>query len=468
MRDRLGRVIYVGKAIDLKKRVSSYFRPAQMEKLKETQPKIGILVSMAYDVEFITVKSEAEALILEGRLIKQFKPKYNTIAKDDKRYLFVRVDLSNPFPQFRLVRNCIDSKSRYFGPFTSSVLLKKTLHQLRSKYGILLGDTMPKEIEDGLYRLYDDMRGEIYNCPNETTREDYLIRIQKACAFLEGKSREWMAEIEEHMVQASQDRNYEKAAEYRDLLEAMRETLKKQRNFTHFKQKFLSPEHPMQSLQQELNLESLPENIECFDISHISGTFVVASMVHFTNAEPDKALYRRFKIKTFEGNDDYQAMREVVGRHYKRLYEEGKTMPNLIVIDGGQGQVNAALRAFVDIQVPPPMLIGLAKKEEMIIFPDHRYPKVLPRTSAALKLLQRIRDEAHRFANAFNAELRSKKLKESILEDFTGIGPVRKEALLEHFGSIQKLKRASVEELEEVRGIGPETAKQLHAFLRNY
>jgi len=206
--------------------------------------------------------------------------------------------------------------------------------------------------------------------------------------------------------------------------------------------------------------------VECFDISHISGTYVVASMVHFTHGRPDKAQYRRFKIKSFIGNDDFRAMEEVVGRRYRRLHEEGRPLPDLVVIDGGRGQIGAALKAFLTLDLEPPALIGLAKKHETIIFADERDPLRLPLTHPGLQLLQRLRDEAHRFANTFNADLRTRKIRESVLDDFPGLGPVRRAKLMDHFGSIDKLRAASAAELCEVDGIGDKFARDLHAFLR--
>jgi excinuclease ABC subunit C len=206
--------------------------------------------------------------------------------------------------------------------------------------------------------------------------------------------------------------------------------------------------------------------MECFDISHISGTFVVASMVHFADGRPEKNNYRRFQIKSFVGNDDFRAMEEVVGRRYRRLREEGKPFPELVVIDGGRGQIGAALKAFVASGLEPPALIGLAKKHETIIFPDERPPLNLPLNHPGLRLLQRVRDEAHRFANTYNTDLRSKKIRESVLDDFAGLGDVRRAALLARFGDIDRLRAASEAEIGEVDGFGPKLAAELAAFLR--
>lgn len=467
MRDRLGRVIYVGKAKNLKKRVSSYFYSEKLNQFKEFQPKIAVMVSLVDDFDFMEVKSEVEAVLLESQLIKQWKPKYNTIAKDDKRFLMVRVDIQNSIPQFRLTRNRTDGKSVYFGPFTNPAELKTTLKDLQIKFGILLGDTHPQKIEGNLFKLYQDVRAEIYGHSNEVTLEEYRERVNRACSFLEGKANDYLRKIEGQMKEASAKRDYEKAAEFRDLIFAIKKTLEPHRKFSVPPLIKSTPnEAPMLALGKAINLKNPPKNIECFDISHISGTFVVASMVHFTNGLPDKGQYRRYKIRTFIGNDDYQAMQEVVSRRYVRLHKEKVPLPDLIVIDGGKGQVNAALAAFLTQDLTPPILIGLAKKRETIIFSDGRPDLNLPLESPALHLLQRIRDEAHRFANAFNAELRSKKIRESVLDDFNGLGPVRKEALLKHFKTIANLKKATYEELQEVAGIGPKIAQELYEFLK--
>ena len=463
MKDRLGRIIYVGKAKALKKRVSTYFHPSRAMTL---HPKIRALVQMIADFDTIEVKSEPEAMLLEGKLIKQWKPKYNTDFTDDKRFLQVRVDLTQELPRFTLIRFKKDDRARYFGPFAHSNLLRKTLSQMRRQFGILLGDATPKKHPDGRWQLYDDVRQELYGFANETTAEDYRLRVDAACAFLDGKSREWLETLRVEMLAAAEKHEFEKAAELRDIVFALQKTLAKTRNFERSDPS--SPEIGAEAsrlLGEALGLKQTPRTLECFDISHISGTFVVASMVHFADGRPDKDHYRRFQIKSFMGNDDFRAMEEVVGRRYRRLRDEGKPMPDLVVIDGGRGQIGAALKAFVAIDVEPPALIGLAKKHETIIFSDERAPLNLPLNSPALNLLQRLRDEAHRFANTYNADLRSKKIRESVLDDFPGLGPVRRAALLAHFGSIDRLRAATEKQLAEVPGFGPRMAAELHAFL---
>ena len=464
MKDRLGRIIYVGKARSLKKRVSTYFQRGRARAI--AQPKIRALIELIADFDTIEVKSEPEALLLEGKLIKQWRPRYNTDFTDDKRFLLVRVDVGEELPRFRLTRLKKEDRSRYFGPFAHSGLLRKTLAQMRRQFGILLSDTTPQKLPDGSWQLYDDVREEIYGTENVVTAEAYRRRVDDACTFLEGKSREWLETLRTEMAGAAERQEFEKAAELRDVVFALEETLRKTRHFARH-----DPTRPegdataLEALQIALHLPSPPRTMECFDISHISGTFVVASMVHFADGRPDKDQYRRFQIKSFIGNDDFRAMEEVVGRRYRRLVEEHRPLPDLVVIDGGRGQIGAALKAFVALDIMPPALIGLAKQHETIIFPDARPPLNLPLNHAGLNVLQRLRDEAHRFANTYNADLRSKKIRESVLDDFAGLGPVRRKALLTHFGDIDRLRAATVAELAEVDGFGGKLAAELHAFL---
>lgn len=462
MKDRLGSVIYVGKAKNLKKRVSTYF---QASRQFTEQPKIRALVQMIRDFEYIEVKSEPEALLLEGQLIKKWKPKYNTDFVDDKRFLLVRVEMTRDLPRFALARFKREDGARYFGPFAHAQHIRKTLSEMRRKFGVLLADANPKQLNDQSYRLYDDVRSEIYGHDNVVTCDDYLERVERACAFLEGKSREWLAELKEQMAKEAAERNYEKAAMLRDVVFSLEASLKKTRKFERELPDKSPVTESMVQLQRELAMEIPPLVIECFDISHISGTFVVASMVQFVDGKPSKAGYRRFKIRSFEGNDDFRAMEEVVGRRYRRLHNEEKRFPDLVVIDGGRGQVGAAIKAFLMMDLEPPLVIGLAKKHETIIFADERPPLRLPLNHPGLQLLQRCRDEAHRFANTFNADLRSKRIRESILDDFSGLGPKKRDRLFDEFGSIEKLKAASITELRAVEGIGLDTAIKLKRFL---
>lgn len=465
MKDRLGKIIYVGKAKDLKKRVSSYFQSSR--RFRYEQPKVASMIEHICDFDRVEVNSETEAIILESKLIKHWKPKYNKEQVDDKRFPLIQIDMDRPLPRLRITRFKKNDRAVYFGPFPDSRLLSRTMIQMRKRFGILLGDAKPKQLSDKTWTLYDDARAEIYGHPNQVSEEDYKGRIRSACIFLEGKSREWLEELRNQMRDAADEKAFEKAAELRDIIFALEKTLSKNRKFIcePLKLQAFDSEPILQELHSILSLPSLPKHIECFDISHISGSHCVASMVHFTNGLPDKNNYRRYRIKTFTGNDDFRAMEEVVRRRYRRLHKEGRYFPELVVIDGGKGQVNAALNAFFYEKIDPPPIIGLAKKKEMIIFPDNRAPLNLPLHNESLKLLQRIRDEAHRFANTFNAEIRSQRIKETILDDFEGLGPVKRQALLKHFKNFKHLISANIDELREVEGIGLQTAQRLQAYL---
>ena len=460
MKDAAGLVVYVGKAKDLKKRLASYFVPRQ-----RMTPKVAAMMDTVADMEWHEVRSETEALLLEGKLIKRWRPRWNILFRDDKQFPQVRVDLADALPKFRIVRARTTDACRYFGPFPHQQAVRRTLNEMRKKFGILLADSNPVAQPDGTWKLYDDARSEIQKHANVVTTEEYAARVTEACAFLEGKVETWAEQVEADMRKAAAERDYEKAASLRDLLDALKRTTEKSRRFLR--------ENPLPrrdeagalaSLAAALGLERPPATAECFDISHISGTLAVASMVRFVDGQADKSGYRRFKIKSFEGNDDFRSMQEVVGRRYTRLHEEHRAFPELVIIDGGLGQVGAALAAFKEHDLAPPPLIGLAKREETIVFPDGRELK-LPRHDVGLALLMRIRDEAHRFANDFNAELRSRKLRESLLDEMPGLGPKRKDALLAHFGSIQKLRKATVEEIAEVAGLSDKLAGEVKAYL---
>ncbi len=466
MKDRLGHVIYVGKAKNLRRRVSSYFQGSR--RFVRAQPKVAAMIEMVREVTVHVTKNETEALLLEGKLIKEYKPRYNTDFTDDKQFLLVRVDLQNDLPRFRLCRNRKGDGALYYGPFAQSGFLRSTLSEMRKKFGILLADAKPVRLDSGRVKLYDDARAEIFSSQNETTVEEYRERVDQACAFLEGKAKDWLKELREEMERSAEALDFERAAELRDLSDALAKTIRNTRRFTRHWPKPKDDERAMvDGLRNSLRLDRSPKVIECFDVSHVSGTFVVASMVRFVSGKPDKRSYRRFKIRSFDGNDDFKAMEEVIARRYGRLLMEKSKFPDLVVVDGGLGQVSSAMDAFESLECEPPPLIGLAKKEETIVFPDKRAELQLGQRDSALRLLQQIRNEAHRFANQFNADLRSKRIRESVLDDLPGLGAVRRKALLGHFGSIDRLKNTTVEDLREVDGIGPKIAEQISLFLKN-
>jgi excinuclease ABC subunit C len=305
------------------------------------------------------------------------------------------------------------------------------------------------------------------------SQDEYRRQASAACDFLDGQTDEMERALEEQMKKAAASEDFEKAAQLRDALEDLRRTTQKTRAFNRLPLKLpvaIEPDADLAALAKALDLPAKPARIEGFDISNISGTFAVASMVSFRDGRPDRSNYRRFRIKTVTGQDDFACMAETVHRRYARLLRETPekappALPDLIVIDGGKGQLNAAIAELEKLGQRNLPIIGLAKEYEEIYRPGLSEPLRLSHDSGALKLLQRVRDESHRFANTYNAQLRLKRISESILDDFPGIGQNRKAALLKKFGSVQRLRLASVEDIAQVPGFGGKAAEELKKFL---
>ena len=510
MRDRFNRVIYVGKARDLRKRVSSYFLPS---KLAQADLKTRAMLEATWDFETHTVRSEAESVLLEGKLIKEYRPRYNVSFRDDKRFLLVKIDPSEEWPRFRLARFKKDDSARYFGPYPHAGALRQTLNFMRKKFGVLtFGRGSPTERE---------LKSSTYQVPvrlTEINAEQYRERVAQAMEFLEGKSREMIAAMEEQMHHAAEKMDFEKAAELRDMVVDLRDTTKPTRRFTRGGlPSTIDPMADVRELADALHLPRLPRVMECFDISNISATHVVASMVCFRDGVPDKDNYRRYRVRTVEGQDDFASMAEVVRRRYSRVLlgisETGNQrpestelnaivglspehsqenafdvarrletypvsamrdpqslvrLPDLIIVDGGKGQLSAACGELQRLGLHALPIIGLAKEHEEIYRPGRSLPLQLPMDSAALRLLQRIRDEAHRFANAYHQLLMKKRVEESILDDCPGVSQNRKNLLLRRFGSVNRLRKASVDEIASTEGIGRKLAEDLYRFLQQH
>jgi excinuclease ABC subunit C len=467
MRDRLNRVIYVGKARDLRKRLSNYFMPSRKMR---ADLKTRALLESIWDFEVHLVRSEPEALLLEGRLIKEFRPRYNVSFRDDKRFLLVRVDLREEWPRFRLARFRKDDGARYFGPFAYAGALRQTLNFLRRKYGVLtFGRGAPSERE---------LKYSCYQVPArlaDLTAEQYRERVAQACAVLDGETTELVDTLQQEMEEAARALDFERAAELRNMISDLKATTKPMRKFTRSSlPSLVDPARDLQALQDALGLEQLPRVMECFDISNISVTHVVASMVCFRDGTPDKSNYRRYRITSIQGQDDFAAMAEVVRRRYSRILLESRLpetgrpavrLPDLVIVDGGKGQLSSASRELGALGLAHLPIIGLAKQHEEIFRPGRPAPLVLPEDSGALRLLQRIRDEAHRFANSYHQLLMKRRIAESILDDCPGVSEHRKQLLLRAFGSIQRMRKASAEEIAAVSGIGPKLASQVALFL---
>ena len=522
-KDRFGTVIYVGKARDLRKRVSHYFQPSRR---LGWDLKFNALVEAIHDFDVHVVKSEPEALLLESKLIKEFHPRYNISCRDDKRFLMVKINLNDPIPNFAFARLKKDDGARYYGPFTNSVAARNTLALVRKQFNLRGCRVFTPGAADYKHCLYAHLKYCTAPCISNVTREQYVEQVRAACEFLDGQCSEMKDQLEVEMRKAAVAQDYEKAADLRDLIKDLGRTTKKEKSFERVPYTLplsINPESDLVELAKILNLPSPPQRIEGFDISNISGTFKVASLVSFKNGRPDRANYRRFKIKSVEGQDDFASMAEVVRRRYTRLLNESKveardeggeaipqelrklvdetsarvrqaksgkaedgrwkmedgkvgagpssilhppsSLPDLILIDGGKGQLNAACAELAKLGLERLPAIGLAKEFEEIYRPDESQPLRLGMDHPAVKLLQRVRDESHRVANSYNAQLRIKKISESILDDFPGIGDQRKAALLKKFGSVQRLRTATVEQLAEVSGFGGKAAAELKAFL---
>jgi excinuclease ABC subunit C len=457
-RDRLGKVIYVGKAARLRTRLRAYFQPSRSQRWDR---KFKALVDSIGSFEFRVVHNEPEALLLEGKLIKEYKPRYNVSFRDDKRFLLVKVDPREDWPRFRFARIKKDDGARYFGPYVHATALRKTVTFMRKKYGVLtFGRGAPTERE----RKYTSFQvpARLSDC----TPEQYREHVEAACAFLEGQHKEYLAEIEKEMQDAATALEFEKAAELRDVLEGLQDTVAvKTRKFAREMPGAIDADAELEELRGVLGLPSPPRVIEGFDISHISGTHSVGSMVRFKDARPDKENYRHYRIKTVEGVDDFASIREIVGRRYRRILDEGGALPDAVLIDGGKGQLDFARAALIQLGLPSLPVFGLAKEHEEIFLPDRAEPVRLPDNSPALRLVRRIRDEAHRFAQKYHFQLRKQRIAESLLDEFPGLGEKKKQVLLKTFGSVKRLRAATAEEIAAVPGFGGKMGAELKKFL---
>ena len=478
-KDRFGTVIYVGKARDLRKRVTQYFHPSRR---MGWDLKFNALVEAIYDFDVHQVNNEAESLLLESRLIKEFKPRFNISLRDDKRYLMLKVNLNDPIPGFVFTRLKKEDGARYFGPFVNSGALRNTLALAQRQFNLRGCRAFTPGEADYKHCLYAHLKHCTAPCVGNVAREHYLAQVLAACNFLEGQCREMQGQLEAEMKKAAAAHEFEKAADLRDLIRDLQDTWKRTEKFARVPYTLplaINPASDLVALAEILKLPTPPQRIEGFDISNISGTFAVASLVSFKHGRPDRANYRRFKIKTVQGQDDFACMAEVVRRRYSRLLHESKAaaanpdhpqppsaFPDLILIDGGKGQLGMAMTELKKLGLDKIPLLGLAKEFEEIYLPDQAEPLRLGLDHPVVKLLQRIRDECHRVANSYNAQLRLKKISESVLDEFPGIGERRKAALLKKFGSVRRLQLATLEQLAEVPGFGGKAAEELKKFLQ--
>jgi len=597
MKDQAGKVIYIGKAINLRHRVRSYFHASAQK-----NPRTSVMVSHIRDIEWIIVKSELEALILEMNLIKEYQPHFNVQLKDDKRYPYIKIHWADPYPRVSVTRKVDKDGSRYYGPYINVWAVNQTMDLLRKIFPYL---TCNRTItgDDQRACLYYDIQLCTAPCIGRISQEDYREMIKELGAFLNGRTDNIIKRLEEEMQQASANLKYERAAQLRDTLDAVQRIVEDQRiistKFTdsdvialadlendaciqvffirggkltgreyflvenidktadqdllaevikqfydqapNIPPEILLPreieeakiinqwlksqrggkkvelvvprrgekkklvamaaenaasmltalktqensereraEGALSDLQSQLNLSAPPLRIECYDISNTQGTALVGSMVVFLDGRPEKAHYRQFNIRTVQGPDDYASMDEVLRRRFKRLVvsstEESKpgkkvdpsfsALPDLILVDGGKGQLNRAVEVLAEFDLLDIIPIaGLAKKYEEVFLPEDDYPVRFDKNSPGLHLLQRSRDEAHRFAITAHRKRRSKKGLESSLEKIPGIGPTRRQELLKKFHTIQNIRDASLEELSQTPKITLKIAQSIKKHL---
>jgi excinuclease ABC subunit C len=467
MRDARGQIIYIGKAASLRKRVASYFRPGT---LRRSPPKLRSLIHSIADFEYIVQPSEEAAALTEGRLIKDYRPRYNTLFKDDKRFPLLRIDLSLPFPFFRMCRIRRDDGAEYFGPYTSGAAMRATLEFLEKHFGLRRCTVATPGPSDHKHCLNDIIRFCSAPCLNKITSDEYRRRAVEACACLRGERPSILQLIRDNMLAAADVRDYEKAATWRDILELLCAAGRRHRRLaTTVKPAVDAGIAGVEALRDLLGLDHSPYLIEAYDISNISGTHAVGSLVAAVAGRPAPSRYRRFRIKTVMAANDVAMLSEVIHRRGLRLAQEPGPRPDLFLIDGGLPQLRAVRATLDRLGLSELPAIGLAEQYEEIYTETAAGVKVyaLPSDSPALLMLRRLRDEAHRFALTYHRRLRAQRIRESQLDDIPGIGPQRKQALFKTFGSFMRLTRATPEEIAAVPGIGPELALQIHQHLTN-
>lgn len=587
MKNSHGAVLYVGKAINLRQRVKQYFSPGGDGRLM-----VPFLVAKVEEIETLVVTSEKEALLLENTLIKQHRPKYNALLKDDKTYIALKLTTKHPWPRLQLVRykDKPAPDGVYFGPYTSA-------HSARQTFDLLSKIFPMRQCTDQEFArrtrpciLYD-MKRCIAPCVNRCTKEEYQQLVDRTVKFLRGKDKDVLKELYSELDQAAAQLEFERAGEILKTIRQIENTIEHQNvdrpfgndidaigifrqgeevvlcqlffrdgkligsRVNHFAniaqddeellESFLLQNYEKQEdlpkeillpvdlkdtsvieeilfsqrrravrilvpvrgekralvemarvnaetsfkkekdvqairektlleMQERFHLQRYPKRIECFDNSNTSGSELVSALIVFTEGQKDTSRYRKFKIRTVEGPDDYGAMQEVLMRRYKRAKEENN-LPDLIIVDGGKGHLNIALQVLRELNIITIDVIGLAKEEgrhdrgmthEQVFLPNIKDPIILRKTSPILFLLQQIRDEAHRFALAFHRQRRTKKTLKSAMDDIPGIGPVKRQRLLKYFGSVKKLREASAEELQKVPGISGANIETIIAYFR--
>jgi len=410
MKDAEGRVLYIGKAKNLKNRASSYFT-----NIAGKDPRIAEMIPLIADIDHLATASEVDALLLENRLIKDIQPKFNVDLKDDKTFPYLQIVTNEDFPRVEVTRQPLDRGVKLYGPFTSAGALRAAVQALQRalKFRTCTLDIDADDAKWQYYRpcLLHSIQQCTAPCNFRISKEDYKRDIRRLMRVLDGHREEVVAELQAEMEEASKNLHFERAAELRNEIQAMakldlRGDVESDAQPEAF---FVDPAKGLAKLKKILGLSSLPRTIEGIDIAHLAGKETVASLVKFIDGVPFKPHYRRFRIKTVEGVDDFASIREVILRRFRAEREDEWEPPDILMIDGGKGQLNAALEAFAALQTSPPTLCSLAKREEEIYLPGDAPPIRLRRHNAGLRVLQAVRDEAHRFARHYHHLLRSKK-----------------------------------------------------------
>jgi len=409
MKDTAGRVIYVGKAKNLRSRAGSYFLKAAADDRRTAD-----LVREIHDIEFLEAESEVDALLVEARLVKDIQPKFNQELKDDKTFPYLEIYTREDFPRVEFTRQPQDRGTRLYGPFASAGGLRGAIQVLQK---IFKFRTCSLDINDGdekwrWYRpcLLASIQQCTAPCNLRISKEDYQRDIQRLRMFLEGKKKQLLGEMKAEMEAAAKELRFEKAARLRDEIHLL-ETLDKRGELDEHVQPevfFIDPKKGLAGLKKVLKLAEAPRTIEGVDIAHLGGDETVASLVRFIDGLPFKPGYKRYRIRGVKGIDDFRSIHEVVARRFARLHDEMEIFPDLLLIDGGKGQLHAAVAAFNELGIQPPTLISIAKREEELFVPGREDPLRLSRHSYALRLLQYVRDEAHRFAQHYHHLLRRK------------------------------------------------------------
>ena len=476
-KDASGEIIYVGKAAVLRNRVRQYFQASRTR-----DPKTDALVSEIADTDWMVVESELEALFLEAEMIRRYMPRYNILLRDDKAMSYIRIDYDSDYPTVTTTRRPLDDRARYYGPYSSTVAIRQALKVLRKVFPFATRQIVGQKRANLQYHLGLDPGLE----EGKTSLEVYRANLRKLMAVIEGKRVRIEREIEKDMKRAAKQQDFETAAKLRNQLFLL-QNLTRQVIFSDKEFLDISKDHALTELVNMLSIKNYPRRIEGYDISHMSGTNVVASMVVFTNGVSDKREYRKFKTKINQNNDFYN-MHETLTRRLSEKNIKAWGKPSLVLIDGGKGQLDAALRARDEQGQPQIPFIGLAKREEQIVIAKGRSGVTLneaelhrlggymaesddfilvnlPHNTNLVKLLQRIRDESHRFAVSYHSVLKQKGQVASMLDDIPGVGPATRKKLLKTFGSMRGVKQASLAELSEAVGTGK--ADVVYKFTRD-